>query len=247
MRRLTFHRPSELSKGMRDAMWAVVLLAVRGSREEFERGVNKMDEIWLLEVDGVVMGFGGVRLFHPEWRGRKCCVIFTGRVCLHPSVRGNSILQRIGFRYYMQRLKANPLRRIYWMFGAGSFKSYLLLPRNFHTYWPRPGAELPARERALLDAVAREFDDPLYRPGASVMSHPGLVYVDGGIGVNPDDLRDADVAFYARVNPGQPRGDDLVCLCPLTLANWAACLGRALLRAVRPCPRTLTSSTDSRS
>jgi hypothetical protein len=217
-------------------MWTIVASALRTSREEFEAGLAKMDEIWLLNIDGQTKGFGGVRFFYPEWQGRRSCVIFTGRVYLQPSVRGAGILQKIGFRYYLQCLKSHPFQRIYWMFGAGSFKSYLLLPRNFHTYWPQSGSKPPMREQALLEAVALALDNPLYDPKTGIMSHPELVYLDGHIGHDPNDMRDPDVQYYASINPGQIRGDDVMCLCPLTPLNWAVCLARAFSRMTRPRP-----------
>lgn len=160
-------------------------------------------------------------------------MIFTGRVYLDPSVRGNSILQRIGLRYYLRCLKAQPLRPLYWMFGAGSYKSYLLLPRNFRRYWPHPRQAVPARERALLDQVAQALDNPHYDAARGILSHPELVYLDGHIGLDPADLQDPDIAFYARINPGQVKGDDVMCLCPLTPANWGAVLRNALARQWR--------------
>lgn len=234
--RLTYHRPADLPPAALDGIWAIVAKALRTSREDFERGLFKMDEVWLYERAGVIQGVGGVRLFFPTWRGRTHGVIFTGRVYLDPSVRGNSLLQRIGVRYYLQRLRANPFQPVYWMFGSGSYKSYLLLPRNFRTYWPRPNTEVPARERTLLEAVSQSLGNPLYNPQTGIMSHPELVYLDGHIGLNPADLHDPDVAFYARINPGQVHGDDVMCLCPLTPANWVSCLVRAIARATRRRP-----------
>lgn len=232
-RRFSYHAPGDLPLTARDAIWALVGEAIRTRRDEFEQGLFKMDEIWLMEVGGEIKGFGGVRLFYPEWQGRKATVIFTGRVFLDPSIRGNNVLQTVGVRYYWKCLKAKPFQPVYWMFGAGSFKSYLLLPRNFKTYWPQPSATLPERERALLHEVARALDNPLYNPDTGIMSHPELIYLDGRIQGNPTDLTDPDIAFYARINPGQAQGDDVMCLCPLTPRNWLSCLGKAMLRVVR--------------
>jgi hypothetical protein len=46
--------------------------------------------------------------------------------------------------------------------------------------------------------------------------------------------RDSDphLEFYARMNPGHADGDMLVCLCPLSLANWMH-LARIALRRRR--------------
>ena len=39
--------------------------------------------------------------------------------------------------------------------------------------------------------------------------------------------------IYARVNPRQARGDDLMCLCPLDARNWLAVATASAQRALR--------------
>jgi hypothetical protein len=47
-------------------------------------------------------------------------------------------------------------------------------------------------------------------------------------------LADApEIEFFARSNPGHAEGDMLVCLCPLTAANWLNLGLRALKRSLR--------------
>jgi hypothetical protein len=236
-KRIRYHRVRDLPDEVRDRMWELVSPAVQTGRPTFERGLTNMDEVWVLDVGGRVMGFGGVRHFYPVWQGSTQCVIFTGRVFLERSMRGANVLPPIGFRYFMRHRAKHPLQRTYWMFGAGSYKSYLLLPHNFEIYWPRPGATLPERECAVLDSVARSLGNPLYDPTTGIMSHPDLVYLDGNIERDLEAHSDPDVAFYARMNPGQARGDDLMCLCPLDARNWlavAAAIAQRALRRVAP-------------
>jgi hypothetical protein len=45
------------------------------------------------------------------------------------------------------------------------------------------------------------------------------------------------VAFFAQRNPGHREGDMLVCLAPLSLANWGRIVARALLPRARPSRR----------
>lgn len=63
--RITSHSPATLPGNARDAMWALVAPALRTTRADFEQGLQKMDEVWLLHVDGEVRGFGSVRFFYP--------------------------------------------------------------------------------------------------------------------------------------------------------------------------------------
>ena len=73
-----------------------------------------------------------------------------------------------------------------------------------------------------------------------------LDHVDGQIAREPEVLEDPDVAFYARLNPHQAQGDGLMCLCPLSPGNWAACLVRAVRRAMRRQARPAGPTAASR-
>lgn len=43
-----------------------------------------------------------------------------------------------------------------WLFTASTYKSYLLMSRNSSTYWLRPEARWPMRERVIVDDVMRK-------------------------------------------------------------------------------------------
>jgi hypothetical protein len=47
---------------------------------------------------------------------------------------------------------------------------------------------------------------------------------------------DPNLEFFARANPGHAEGDMLVCLCPLTAANWWSVARKALQRLRRRPP-----------
>mgnify|MGYP000887921144 CR=1 FL=1 len=239
---LEYRRVEALDAATLDALWAVFRSVARTTREVMVEGLRGMDEVFIVTQGGFVVGFGGVRVFHPAWRGRRHTLIYTGRVCLRPELRGRNVIQRVGLRYYLRARRAHPWRPVYWLFAASSYKSYLLMPRNFVEYWPRPGVTPPARERALLASVAEAMDPP--RAADDEHPYADLVYVDGSVAIEPEALRDPDVAYYARINPGHVHGDFVLGLVPLTVSNWATALSRMAARALRRLvPRELPWTT----
>lgn len=236
--RIEYRRADALTDDELDALWDVFRTVARTSREVMAEGLRAMDEVFVVSQAGAVVGFGGVRVFRPAWQGRPHTLIFTGRVCLLPALRGRNVIQRVGFRYYLRERRAHPGRRVYWLFAASSYKSYLLMPRNFAEYWPRPDASPPARERALLASVADAMDQP--SDGAN--PYADLVNVDGNVAIEPEALRDPDVAFYARINPGHVNGEFVLGLVPLTAMNWATALARVAARSAR---RALLASSTA--
>ncbi len=192
-----------------------------------------MDEVFLVSRAGALAGFGGVRVFHPEWQGRRHCLIATGRVCLTPELRGRNVIHQVGLRYYLRERRAHPRWPIYWLFAASSYRSYLVMARNFREYWPRPNATLPERERALLASVADLLDPPSGDPARADHPYSDLVYRDGDVAIDPEALRDPDVAYYASINPDPAHGGFVVALAPLTVSNWATAFSRAVTRSLQ--------------
>ena len=143
-------------------------------------------------------------------------------------------MQRLGLRTYLATRLRHPLRPIYWFFDTFSYKSYLLLPRNFVQFWPRHDQPTPEPRAALFDFLASAAYGPAWRPARGIVVRSGrkrlretaAPLVAGG------DFGE-DVAFFARANPGHAEGDMLVCLCPLTLRNWLSVGTKALLRRRR--------------
>jgi hypothetical protein len=228
-----FHHPDALPAGTRERMWELFARVTVTDRSVFDAGLAAMQEVWVLEVDGVPKGFGGVRVFEVPWGGRTHDVLYTGQVFLDPSVRGTNVIQRVGARYFLDALRRRPFTPKYWMFGAASYKSYLLLARNYRTYWPHSTLGLPERERGLLESVMATMKFPRFDPRTGVVAGPDLVYLDANATLEPAALADPDVAFYARINPGQSKGDYVMCLCPLDARNWATCAARAIRRTAR--------------
>jgi hypothetical protein len=141
----------------------------------------------------------------------------------------------LGLRTFLRTRARYPLRRIYWLFDTFSYKSYLLLPRNFRTFWPRRDRPTPPRERALIDHLATAKYGAAWRADAGIVARSGAKRLRAEAA--PIDARhdgDTDVQFFAAANPDHAAGDMRVCLCPLTAANWWALTARALDRVRRP-------------
>ena len=108
---------------------------------------------------------------------------------------------------------------------------YLLLTRNFETYWPRHDAPTPEPRAALIDQLATRTYGPAWRPARGVAVRSGqkrLRETAAPLVLNPDTA--PDLAIFARANPGHAEGDMLICLCPLTAKNWISVARKALQR-----------------
>lgn len=184
--------------------------------------------------DHELVGMASMDVYPAVFRGRRLAVIFTSHVLLHEQHRGHNVIQRIGFRTFLGTRLRYPFRPIYWFFDTFSYKSYLLLPRNFRDFWPRFDRETPEWEHALMDHLAAQTYGSAWRPAQGIVARSGKKRLRPETAPLEQKLRSTpDLEFYARVNPGHAEGDMLVCLCPLTAANWFSVGIRAFKRLRR--------------
>jgi len=183
--------------------------------------------------DGRLVGSASISVHHVLFGGSMVTAIYTSHVLLRPEARGRNVLQKIGFRCFLAERLRHPFRRIYWFFDTFGWKSYLLLPRNFRHWWPRHDRPTPQREQTLIDRLATRIYGADWRPAQGIVMRSGHKRLRPGTapleGVRPSP----DVDFFIRANPGHAEGDMLVCLCPLSAANWFSAGVRAVVRGYR--------------
>jgi hypothetical protein len=217
-----------------DEVWTLTQEFYDVEREYAEAELRRRDRVALFRMNGVLLGMASIDVYPASFRGRQLAVISTSHVLLRENWRGRNLLQRLGLRTFLEARLRYPLRPIYWFFDTFSYKSYLLLPRNFVQYWPRRDAPTPEARAALIDALASAAYGPAWRPARGIVVRSGRKRLrETAAPLATDTAFGEDVAFFARANPGHAEGDMLVCLCPLDLRNWLSVAGKAWRRRRR--------------
>jgi len=217
-----------------DDIWALTAEFFDVERAYVEAELRKRHSIATFRMNGALLGMAAIDIRATEFRGRSLAVISTAHVLIRENWRGRNLIQKLGMRMFLRTRLRYPFRPIYWFFDTFSYKSYLLLPRNFRTYWPRHDQPTPEAPAALVNLLATQEYGPAWRPARGVAVRSGQKRLRETTA--PLELRaDADPAllFFARMNPGHAEGDMLVCLCPLTLFNWLSVARKALERRTR--------------
>ena len=232
-----------LTPTIRDEIWQLTQIFYDADRDYVEEKLRARQRTVLLRscVDRSLVGMASVEVLHDSFEGKPLLAIHTSHVMLLPQYRGQNLLQRLGFRTFIATRLRYPLRPIYWFFDSFSYKSYLLLPRNFYHYWPRFDRTTPKRELDLMHQLAVRAYESDWVPEQGIVKRSGrkrLKRDTAALGTR--DITTPELDFFVRRNPGHAEGDMLVCLCPLTLRNWWTAGMRALRRARRSSTATLT-------
>lgn len=224
---------ADLTSSMWDEIWTLTAEFYDVERDYAEAELHRRQRMALIRMNGALLGMASIDIYPARFRGRALAVIATTHVLLRENWRGRNLLQRLGLRTFLATRLRYPLRPIYWFFETLSYKSYLLLPRNFAEFWPRHERPTPEPAAALIDQLAGHTYGPAWRPARGIAVRSGqkrlresAAPLAAGLDAGPD------VEFFARANPGHAEGDMLVCLCPLSLRNWLS-VGRKMLQRAR--------------
>lgn len=229
----------DLAPGTVAEIWELFTRFVERPRPAFERALAGMDEVFLTREarGGALVAFGAARLFTVEWEGRRYGIVYTGWAAIEPRYRGRNLVQKAGVHFTLRCRLRHPRMPLYWLFGASTYRSYLLMRHNFVDFWPHPTRPWPARELQLRRLAMEALADPNWDADAGVVRRFGTQrYRDGVVADDPSVLADPDIRFYAALNPRQAEGDTLICLAELSLRGWLRTAWRMLARASRPRP-----------
>ncbi len=228
------HATGALARASWDEIWLLTAEFFDVEREYAEAELRRRQTIAMFRMNDALLGMAAIDTYPAEFRGRKIAVISTTHVLIRENWRGRNLVQKLGLRTFLAARLRYPLRPIYWFFDTFSYKSYLLLPRNFRTFWPRRDALTPEPQVALIDQLATQTYGPAWRParGVAVRSGQKRLRTTAAPLMLPPDAA-PDLEFFARANPGHAEGDMLVCLCPLTTSNWLTLARQALQRRHR--------------
>lgn len=227
-------RTRDLTPGDWDDIWALTNEFYDVERGYAETELRKRENIALFRVAGALLGMASITAYTATFRGQDLAILNTTHVLIRETGRGRNLLQKLGFRMFLRTRLRHPLRPIYWFFDTFSYKSYLLLPRNFRRFWPRHDEPTPEDRVALIDQLATDFYGPAWRPSRGIAVRSGqkrLRAAAAPLTLTPDSS--PDIRFFATANPGHAEGDLLICLCPLSLGNWFHLARRAVARSGR--------------
>lgn len=197
----------------------------------FQRSVREKDTVVIIrDTQGDVVGMGTIHTYPFEHEGRRHWVIFTGNAAFQSRVRGMNIVQQRGALAFLRCRLRNPTAPIWLFYDTFSYRSFLMLSRNFDEYWPRVDRPMPAWERGFLDALCRARYGETWDPTTDVIASAGRRLRDEEGAIRPEQLADPDIRYFAEHNPGYLRGDRIPTLVPLTARNWASVVARAVRR-----------------
>jgi hypothetical protein len=204
-----------------DEIWRFSSQYIEATRDAYEASIRQKSEIVLIRERDVLVGLGAVDLYSLSHEGTPSWIIFVGNTIFAEGYRGHNIVEKTGFLYFLWLRLRHPTHRIYLAYGTFSYKTFLMLSRNFVEYWPHPTQETPEREATLIDHLARRYYGDAWEPARQVMRASAVYNLKGWVAaIDESRKKDPHIQFFLQKNPNYQQGESVFCLVPLHASNW---------------------------
>lgn len=204
-------------------------------RARFEADLREKETVILLRdaSSGAVQGFSTLMRMTAHLDQKEVVAFFSGDTIIDRAYWGESTLSRTWGRVVFDEadriVAERPGTSVYWFLICSGYKTWRFLPVFFREFYPNAERPTPPEIRRLLDTLAtRKFGDEYLPEPGIVRFHSATPLRSGVADVTGERLRDPQIAFFSRVNPGHPAGDELACLAEISRSN----LTRAGLRMI---------------
>jgi hypothetical protein len=211
-----------LAPAERDAMFALLCAHFDGvTRAQFEADLAEKTAAVLLHDEARrLRGFSTVLSYTTRYQGRRIGVVCSGDTIVDPDAWGSSALFATWLPEVFELKRQSGCDEFYWLLICSGYRTYRFLPVFWRRFFPHFRWPTPAAAGALKDHLAVERWGDAYDPGSGIVHLKRPQLLKRGISpVTGARMRDPNVQFFTRSNPGHARGDELVCLTPVDRAN----------------------------
>lgn len=216
--------PADLASSRREEMFALMSRYYENmTRAAFEADLDEKQ--WVLGISAgrsdTLLGFSTLRLLETEVDGEQVLALFSGDTIMEQRARPSGVLSAAFARLALEIAAAHPDRAVYWFLISKGYKTYRLLPLFFHAYYPAVDRETPVEIRRIIAAFAMQKFGAAFDPAVGIIraAAQGCRLRAGVAEISPERLKDPHVRFFAEVNPGHARGDELCCLARISEDN----------------------------
>lgn len=196
------------------------------SRRQFAADLAEKESVFLLRdsSSGQIQGFSTSMRITALIDEQEVVAFFSGDTIIAREYWGDSLLARLWSRTVFAEadriVAARPAIRVYWYLICSGYRTWRFLPVFFREHWPNMLAATPDHEQHILDALGEQKFGDQYIRGAGVVRLKSATPLRSGVSdVTRTRMMDPQIAFFARMNPGHTRGDELACLTEITPGN----------------------------
>lgn len=223
----------ELSGQEIAAMWHLYASYYDGTVEElFRSDLAKKSHVLLSrDAEGEIRGFSTIELDRQKFDGREIGVVFSGDTIIDHRYWAKNDFAFCWIRFASTLYRTEPELPLYWLLIVKGHRTYRYMSVFGKRWYPAPGWSTPPQFEQLMDRLASERFGDAWNPATGL-----LHFAESQGHLKPEwaevpaaARQRREVAFFLKRNPGYDRGDELVCLCEISLENMKPLTRRIFL------------------
>lgn len=187
---------------------------------QFEQDLFEKDHVILLrdKENQSIQGFSTLVCNPLRKSSKEVIGVFSGDTVVNKNYWGSSVLG-LEFLKYLWFLKIKrPGVPVYWFLITKGYKTYLMMAKNFSTFYPRFEEHTPQEYKKLMDDFYSKKFPHLYDPNSGLICHDGesCALKEQVADITPDLLTEPRIKFFQEKNPHWQRGEELTCIAKMT-------------------------------
>lgn len=191
------------------------------SEPTFLKDLAEKDGALVLEDDsGLLQGFSTYMFIHTTYEQDPIVALFSGDTIIDRAYWGSPALFNVFGRLLYRLMQDSRGKRPYWFLITKGFRTYLMLPLFFHNFYPRYDKETPPYERGLIEHLANTKYDGHFDRIHGIIRTDSYSLRDKFSEIPESKLRNPNVRFFLEKNPGYMRGDELACVCEISMKSF---------------------------
>ena len=208
-----------------EKMYALMISYYSNINEKtFKRDLLEKRDVILLrdKEDNSIKGFSTLTLLERTVNKIPTSVLFSGDTIIDKEYWGTNELPKWWGKYAFSLIDKLSDREAYWFLMSKGYKTYRFLPVFFNEFYPRRDTEFPEKEKKILDTFAYFKFPENYNSKTGIISFEGKKdYLKQGVAdIDESKMKNPDIRYFVKKNPGWQQGDELACLIRLTKDNF---------------------------
>lgn len=177
-----------------------------------------------------LVGFSTQKLFKISYQGNPSLILFSGDTIISKDHWGSMGLCLAFGDLMLDILHQHTNIPLYWMLISKGLRTYKFLPTFFLNYYPAYNKQIPPEIKGLMNHLGN-----LKFP-ANYNNKTGIIDAkQNGQYLNQDLEPHSKISkpherFFYELNPGHTKGDELLCLAPLSMDNLTPFIKRVLCK-----------------
>lgn len=196
----------------------------KANKESFINDLREKQWVIILESEGEIKGFSTQMVIKGCHSKGKYAVLFSGDTIVDKGCWSETKLSVLWtkFAVALSKMYEKEEHEFYWYLLSKGYRTYKFLPTFFNEYYPKSGQETPAKVREIMKTIAEKKFPGLFEESTGIIKASILKErLKAGIAdIGEKELKKNNIRFFAEKNPGWSRGDELVCVAPVSRSNF---------------------------